>query len=1586
MITARGYPGRRALKIKDCHQFNMVKGALNKLLESSLRRLMIVVPALLLLMTGPGPAGYAQNLKFSEDPDAFIAELRKAIDNTRNPAYIQSSKGLEEVWNTGLNTTQRQQFISLFRNMAAKGYKPGPAIYLVMTNLQTVISQQGDVNGFMISLDHAAEQYNPKEFLQALQTSQLVLERKLLYQSNFNKLYLVGGQYRFRYEEPGKNEAAAPASDGWDTPVEETPVQSKEPLPVLSGALLDLQNAVFAIVAHGDSIVFGPSNGSVSLHNGIFVGNGGRFDWKSAGDSSVFVQLSDFAFKTATPALRAEKAVIHDSRLVSPVAGAFEFKSQRKPAGKPSSGFPRFISYKNEAVFSRFNENIAYKGGYYLQGHELFSTSLSGEPSEVIVSFQGKPAFKSASQRFSLSPLKVSAELASFTLPVGQDSVYHPGVVLNYNDEAGTLHLTRPSKGDYTALPYIDTYHRMYIWAESARWEFGKGEFQFYMVSGKTEIPLRMESIDFFRKSRLQEMSQEFGFQPLFAAAGYLQQQKKQTFFPDELAKVVKRQPAVVRRVLERLTLEGYFQYHPDLDEYSLTRKGIFYIMANANKTDFDNFTLRSVFPSNEKLANASISLKDTLLTIRGVESFTISDSLRISGKPADRIMVMGRNRDFTMNGLLQSSNFKFTGRNIKFNYDDFFINMSDMDSITYIPQEKYAKGLGGEVGGNIKYDKAGTFYLSDAKNKSGQQKGVAGSPRIHIPDGVVIHFDQPRRGEWAYPQEVYFSVPELDVGGLDKRDIEFVGEFHSAGILPMIKTALKSMPDTSLGFDYSLPKEGIKVYDGKALLKAPALSMDYRGLQSQGMLTYLNGLIQADRMVLTPDSLVAEGKSARFTEGTIGGVYFPRAELKEFTMKWLPQADSMMLRTRGNAFDFYNGTTKLEGELVLRTKGLFGNGVLKRTDSELASDNIEFKKGGFSAGNATLNVHASAGSDSASLLRARGVDIDFSIDKGIVQLNQKESGFDSDSSGIELPMANYYTSIGSATWDTKARKITMKSSGEPATFRSLMTEQEGLEFKGTNAVYSVDKKEMTVTGVPYVTSTGLNIVPDKGEVVIDAGGYLTEFRKARIVVDTLGISHRMYNANIKIHSKNSLEGSAVYQYITASRDTFDIKLGNFELQKAEAPAAAASRREGRQAAQAGPEEFYTTAVAYIEETDKLRLAPGIAYKGDIRFASNKPSLNLDGFIRPMLKERPSLESSWIVYKETPGANISLKVDEKLVNAEDTPLTAGLHYRFASGIYPTFLSPKDDTRDLDFFVAAGQMHYDGESKSFRITRKNPVDTLVPPATVLAFDDAKGIFDFSGKLGFGPGDWVLAAGKGQAQIDSMRIDVNALLGLKFTALTPVLPDLASKIVATNLEEHNDDPAEEDLERLFGKLDALIGPAATKAYADKLAAEHKPLSDASPLLNLPVVLSNVSLHWSEQHKSFYTSERMGLANLGTHDINAQTDGLLEIRMDGGQEGFSLLFEITPELWYFFDYAENMLGVVSSDYGFNDKVAATKSSKGMELIPLSLEDKMMFVDRFNTTYPQAKRKPRVVKKTTKGAAQKKDPAKKEEKADGF
>jgi hypothetical protein len=80
----------------------------------------------------------------------------------------------------------------------------------------------------------------------------------------------------------------------------------------------------------------------------------------------------------------------------------------------------------------------------------------------------------------------------------------------------------------------------------------------------------------------------------------------------------------------------------------------------------------------------------------------------------------------------------------------------------------------------------------------------------------------------------------------------------------------------------------------------------------------------------------MASGDVASIKEATIGKGYFPAVALKDYALKWYPNADSMFINTQGKSFSFYKGTTSLEGSLLLRSTGLYGNGKLKRPDSEL--------------------------------------------------------------------------------------------------------------------------------------------------------------------------------------------------------------------------------------------------------------------------------------------------------------------------------------------------------------------------------------------------------------------------------------------------------------------------------------------------------------------------------------------------------------------------------------------------------------------------------------------------------------------------
>lgn len=235
-----------------------------------------------------------------------------------------------------------------------------------------------------------------------------------------------------------------------------------------------------------------------------------------------------------------------------------------------------------------------------------------------------------------------------------------------------------------------------------------------------------------------------------------------------------------------------------------------------------------------------------------------------------------------------------------------------------------------------------------------------------------------------------------------------------------------------------------------------------------------------------------------------------------------------------------------------MRSSGLFGNGTLRRKDSEAISSSIKFNKDGFLANNAQFKIisdkDAGAATASKPMLLGNDVDVDFNQTKGIVGLaiNKKQSFGDTLQSTMEFPFAAYKTSISRAQWNVNAKTIAMKGDVKTSTFTATAEDQEGLTFNGSAALYDVEKMMLNISGVPYVTSADARIYPDKGIVTIRRNGEMLALKNARLELDTISLFHRLKNGNIQIVSRTRFAGDASYKFATAKGDTAVIK--NAEL------------------------------------------------------------------------------------------------------------------------------------------------------------------------------------------------------------------------------------------------------------------------------------------------------------------------------------------------------------------------------------------------------------------------------------------------------
>ncbi len=1533
----------------------------------------------------------AQAVKLSDDPAQFIADVQKMMTMSGNPNYVKAAKNLETLWlDSRLTQSQQKSIVTITKRMVAKGYKPTTPHFEQFFNgtyaaFNGTYAVPTEVVGYLTTAAQVVETYDTKSSLKYFETARNLFENRLVYTSNFNRLFAYEGTYSFRFEgapdpnkpiEPAKT---TPSNDGWgdvvadSTGILNVTAYEKKPLPTVTGAIIEFKNVNLVMLTANDSVPLTQTSGKLAVREGIWVGTGGKMTWETSGSPEIYVAFTGYSFNVGLPKLIADEAKLHyATKLSQPAEGVFEYESKKRGKGQ-SSPYPKFVSYRNDAQLRGLSKNIRYQGGLSLVGTKLSGASLSQDPSTITISYNGKIAFKSTSRRFELTDSLISSPLATFTTYLGTDSLHHPGIKLSYNDTEGLVK-TQPAdrRTGFQYTPYSDSYHKMFIEAEMLRWNFIKNEIEFSMISGKTVVPIRFESFNFYKQERFRAMSEQYGFHPLLMAANYIAKQKTPTFAPEEIAEFYKRDMNAVRAAFTQLYFEGYVVTDPKNGLLRLTNKGILYVLANNKQADFDNLQISSLYPANSTTANASIDLKDNVMTIRGVDKFTISDSLKIVATPSDKQIKVLKNRDFSMNGLLTSANFRFNGRDLVFNYDKFFVDLNKIDNITYIPKAAYDKGSKAEVGGDIVYEKSGRIYLNDPTNKSGAKKNSV-FPRLNVPEGMTVYFDQADRGNLAYDRKVFFKIPSIDYDSLATQDIVFIGTFNSNGIFPPFKAELRSMPDNSLGFKYIPPATGYKVYGTNTTVKfTKELTMDKQGLRSQGEITHLSARIPTEGMLFLSDSMIANGAQAEIKEATIGKAYFPKVDLRNYTMRWTPKADSMSLTTKGNTFNFYNGTTKLDGRIVLRSTGLYGKGFLRRDDSELTSQDIKFNKDGFLAGESQYKI-ISATNTTRPVLLGQNVDVDFNVLKGLVGISTGKNALENTS--MEFPFTAYRTSINRAQWNINAKTIAMKGDVATSTFTATAPEQEGLTFNGSSALYEIEKMTLNIGGVPYVTTADAKVLPDKGLVVVHRNGEMMPFKNARLVLDTLNEYHRLKNGNIQVVSRTKFTGDATYLYATVTNDTIPVKMGNFNLQQTTLTASTSNRLP-----QSKTKSSFTVAKAEIVELDNFVVAPRMQYKGGMTMLAPEPNLQFDGYVKPIIKRRPDLVASWIPFKETPTKDAALKVTPTLKNESDLPISVGLHYRAgADGLYSTFLSAKEARNDQTIFEANGLLRFDDKTKSFRIIPepKTP-DELIDEENAYTFNDAKGTITYQGKLNFINEKGVkegeelfMSAGSVQTNIDSTTYRFNSLLSFNFPANREIITKAAENIVQTNLDEQNSDPAEPNFERLGAKLSALIGRKATDGYIARTAAAYKPLFDASPKFNATLVLSSVDLRWSAPQNAFYSVGKIGVSNLGNTDINAELDGMVEIRKSTRGDEISIYLESSEDVWYYFDWQQDKLALVSSVQEINDFIAIkSKDKKETAVLAIGLEERDLFVDRFNSLYRPKPKKTTLAKAPAKGA----------------
>jgi hypothetical protein len=1527
----------------------------------------------------------------------FADSINIVLENTRNTEAMVVGGGFPVAWNN-LGADHQERIQKQFYTMKRKGYKLRPHFVQYFGAIVNAVSVEGadisHISSFLDVVDKVVENYRPDKTLKFLNASNVFFKRHALYYEKTYRLFARDDNYTFEFIEylPPPVDTTVVEETNWDDwsdePLEPEPIEvapyweTQDPPPLLEGPVIRFHSVSLNFATAHDSVVLRNTKGIFSLTENLFVGEGGRFDWTAAelDPDEAYCNFESFTLDVRKPELKSKLVKFsYTGKTPGLIAGTFEYRPQ--PRGNSHSfTYPRFTSYEGNLNINGLGPlNMKYTGGFSLHGQTIKSTNVDGDLATIVVFDSiGNKKFAARSKEFVfLDTIGVSADHSIFTIYQQNDSISHHSIKMRYDYSTERVVLTS-EKGSLRNTPFTASYFNTDFSAALVRWDLKSDSLDIYSQMSGNTVPMTIESADYYHPDDFHLLQGVgFNFHPLVIVARYCIENNTREAYTGAIAQAYGLEITSVQKAVEFLEIKGLVEYTRRGDIIRVKEKAITQYLAWKGDVDYDNLKINSMPGSyaltdisRPRYPNATVNFKDGKMTVRGVERFSVSDSLNVMVEPDSNVIVILQNRDIKFNGTITAGNFEITGKDFTLKYDSFFINLLKIDSINFYAMETNARGqtvrrkinnsmvgadsLAAAEGGLGDISKStGTLFISKPNNKSGKVS-LPNYPRLDATTGGVIYFNRQEVLNGVYDRSVFFAVPPFKLDSLNDADptaIYFEGTFVSSGMFPSFKERLHTMPDKSLGFDHDIPSAGYNLYKGEGKLSG-TLRLDNQGIRSDGIIDFWAARIRSNDFIFYPDSVVAKGEEAFMDEKQFGSVYFPEASFSDYQMKWLPKQDNMRLRTTTKPFEFYKSTAHLTGQVIISKNGVVGSGRLDTRGADVRSREMTFSANDFGARHSRFR--AKSADPDKPLIDGTDVRVNFNLGENYADISPEVAG----DAAINFPYAQFKTSIPNARWDLTSQKITMTKGEniplEDSYFYTTRKDLDSLSFYAEKAEYDLNTQQLKVSGIPYIIVADAKITPENGEVLILEDAKIGTLRNTTIVIDTLNAYHRLTEGVVDVISRKEFSGHATYQYVNFLKDTFAIKMTDFHLEPVLESQSA--RRTVRRQSTA---TLQTVATGAVSEQDKLVLGAGMYYKGDMIMYATKPALSLSGAVKLDIRKIKNY-NTWIQYEQSGDeTEVHINFDNALTEGGQRA-RAGLHFSSSdNSLYMSFLNERL-YEDDDFFKPSGTLFYDVESKEYKIEDLEKAAGNKLTGKVFAYNDETAGIRFEGPVQFfnPTRDFeIIGSAIGQGNMETNDIRMNALVMMNTTAVSTAFDIMATDLVNVIKSEGADEGMGDPTELLY-KIADIVGERVAQDYDARSNQGYVSLATI-PQTARPLTFANVNLKWSHPLKAFYSEGTLGLSNINRTDINAAFEGFMEIKKneDGGAV-FNVFFKASPDSWYYFGYEDNRMLMYSSNNEFNTTVAKrTNSGKAkigeMVFIPGTEDETLEFINRFRQNY---------------------------------
>ncbi|MEY2830089.1 MAG: hypothetical protein RIQ33_1947 [Bacteroidota bacterium] len=1267
------------------------------------------------------------------------------------------------------------------------------------------------------------------------------------------------------------------------------------------------------ITGIGDTVTIKNTSGEWLILKEKFIGNAGSIDWQKAGIDSemVYCVFKKFVVDANKSEIIIDSAkLFHKQYLSAPLLGKLTDKISNRKPGTPNTSYPKFASagyYELQDI----SKGVKYKGGFGIAGNRVIGTGVNGKAAEI--KFYNNKEQLVALATSNEFVIKKGEEIISTNaigkMLIEKDSIFHPGCELRFDINHRVLKLARGEMG-IAKIAFVDSYHKTETNAEAVVWCIDSTQINFVMIAAAGKIPASFESYNYFEKNRLDKYTNVADFNPLMTIISYCDKNKTREVDADVIAKQMNPNydEGTIKRTLYNLTEEGFIFYSEYRHLVVLKDKGATYVKANKKFVDYDNIKIKSESANGR---SAQIDMTTNNIKINGIKSFSLSDSNQVTIFPSYSSVVMKKGRDMDFGGSMYGGHLDFLGRNFAFDYNKFKVGITTADSMMIY----LGTGKMDDDGVHEQLRRTGTFIcgisgdlmIDGPFNKSTRVK-LPSYPKLFSTQNSYAYYDDEKIHHHAYNKaKFYFKLDTFSMDSLNtftKNQVHFSGVMNSGGIFPEFNETLRLQPDYSLGFKSSTPTIGYPLYTDKGNYKG-GISLSNAGLQGNGEIEFQASKQQSTNILFAPDSLNAKSEAFQ-QEATTSPEEFPAVTNTNVFTHWLPAQDRMEVKMDTTPFNMFGNVAKHKGGLIISPKGMTGYGILDWPEASLNSQLMKYGKMNVNADTSGIQIKTSDGN-----IAFKAPDVNSKID-----FEKRTGDFISNTKELTSNFVynQYLTSINQFHWDMDKKTLDFISPpGDTAIFLSQNPAQNGLKFVGKNARYNLSNYMLNVTGIPYINSGDSRIMPDSGQVMIEPKAVMQTLKNAKIVSDSVHQFHNIYDATVKIFSRNSY-------LCTDAKYDFNSKITGKQVLLVDT--LTMDDYKGKE---------MSVGFSNIKEENNFALNPKMNFKGYFRFNASERDPSLDGFARLKLKST-TIPTEWF------SLNSVIKADSgtfNVVNAKNekgNPLYFGiLRSTYDSvGVYPAIFASASTPNDAQIFVPQGTLEYNGQTNDLTYGLGTKIRGESNTGDFVRFNDNTNKMYCDGKFSLGynyPGIKVFAAGNATYDLNRNAIVMNAVVGLKI--------DFSKDLYNILVKEQVDLLADKDAidykknlpfyEKAFSEY--LTPKEVTKAF--KNIKEQTDETAETPKLEYPkntpfnLTFTDVKLMYDPFTASWKGNCPVGILNINETFFGKKIYAYMEFGGKRGDDFFNIYFEASEADWNCYMYRGHVLKMISSNDAFNEAI---------------------------------------------------------------